>query len=106
MTPPNKEEVVTAFFMMVAFIGLLILFTGCATTRLSVRLPDGAAVEFTFPKNLAAEDLHIKAGDYSLTAKTLRTDASTVIGSKAVVVTAAGDAAAKIVPAVVGGLAP
>lgn len=88
-----------------ALIWLVLLFTGCATTRLSVRLPDGAAVEFTFPKNLAAEDLRIEVGDYTLSAKSLRTDASTVIGSKAVVVTAAGDAAAQLVPAVVGGLA-
>lgn len=57
--------------------------TGCATTRLAVTTPEGARVDFSFPKNLVAQELEVVVGPHSLRARELRTDASAVIRTQA-----------------------
>ncbi|EIP96816.1 hypothetical protein OpiT1DRAFT_01241 [Opitutaceae bacterium TAV1] len=52
-----------------------------AATRLQFSTPDGKHVEVVLPKNMAAEKLELVAGDYSLRAASLKTDASTVMDS-------------------------
>lgn len=74
---------------------LALALTGCATTRLSVRTPEGTSVDFRFPKNLVAENLEIQVGPHSLRAEVLRTDASAVIRTQAEVLRGLAESAAE-----------
>ena len=67
--------------LIIAVICLILMFTGCATTRLTVMTPD-SYVQLELPKNMHAKNLVIKAGEYELTAEELTTDASSVVTAK------------------------
>lgn len=86
-----------------ALCACALLVTGCftkpdfAATKLKVTNPLGKSIEITLPKDLDATELDVSAdpatGTYHLKAKTLKTDASTVIESAA---TAQADAIGKL----------
>ncbi|WP_043586955.1 hypothetical protein [Geminisphaera colitermitum] len=75
----------------IALLTAIALFSGCAAfqkttasdaaTRLYFQTDDGRRVELVLPKNMVATKLELRAGDYSLSAAELKTDASTVMDS-------------------------
>lgn len=85
-----------------ALLALLALgLTGCATTSLTVKTPEGREVRFRFPKNLAAEQLRVKVGEHEFEARNIRTDAAVVIraqGGVAAEVTQAAARGAALLP--------
>ncbi|MDR1281674.1 MAG: hypothetical protein LBK99_12730 [Opitutaceae bacterium] len=76
-----------------------------AATRLHFITPDGRTVEVVLPKNMAAEKLELVAGDYSLRAASLKTDASTVMDSAGAANAAQAQTIAEMTKTI-GGLVP
>jgi hypothetical protein len=76
-----------------------------AATRLTFRTEDGRNIELVLPKNMVATQLELRAGDYSLTAAELKTDASTVMDSAGAANAAQAQTIAEMTKTI-GGLVP
>lgn len=74
----------------------LALLSGCATTRLTVRTPDGLVVTVALPKNMDATNLRVSIGDYKLAADKITTDAKSVVDAQGKIVSDVAAAAAAV----------
>lgn len=84
-------------FALMSFF--LLLCSGCASTRLDVRTPEGLHVRVSLPKNMHAEGLRVEVQGNTLTARTLTTDASSVVEAQGQILSnAAGQAASALLP--------